>query len=58
MVESYEFLTLLPPLLAIGLVVATRKVLLSLGLGVISAAFLVADGSPWGTVELVASAFA
>lgn len=58
MVESYEILSLVPPLLAIGLVVATRKVLLSLGLGVLSAAFLVAGGSPWGTVELVASAFA
>ncbi len=58
MVESYEVLSLVPPLLAIGLVVATRKVLLSLGLGVLSAAFLVADGSPWETVELVATAFA
>jgi tetracycline resistance efflux pump len=56
-VDSYPVLSLVPPLLAIGLVVATRKVVLSLGLGVLSAAFLVAGGSPWGTVELVAGAF-
>lgn len=57
MTESYPVLTLVPPLLAITLVVATRKVLLSLGLGVLSAAFLVADGSPLGTLELVWGAF-
>ncbi len=57
MVESYPILTLLPPLLAIGLVISTRKVLLSLGLGVLTAAFLIADASPWGTVKLVATAF-
>lgn len=33
MVDNHPILTLVPPLLAIGLVVATRKVLLSLGLG-------------------------
>ena len=43
MIESYPILTLIPPLLAIILVITTRKVLLSLGLGVLSAALLVAD---------------
>lgn len=43
MVESYPILTLLPPLLAIGMVISTRKVLLSLGVGVLSAALLVAN---------------
>jgi tetracycline resistance efflux pump len=58
MVESYPILTLVPPLLAIGLVVATRKVLLSLGLGVVSAALLIEGFSPWGTLTQVAGAFA
>ncbi len=57
MVDSYPILTLLPPLLAIGLVVATRKVLLSLGLGVVTAALLIEGFSPWGTLKLVLVAF-
>lgn len=57
MLESYPILTLLPPLLAIGLVVATRKVLLSLGLGVVTAALLVEGFSPWDTVTQVVGAF-
>lgn len=57
MVDSYPILTLVPPLLAIGLVVATRKVLLSLGLGVVSAALLIEGFSPWGTVKQVVGAF-
>ena len=57
MVDSYPILTLVPPLLAIGLVVATRKVLLSLGLGVVSAALLIEGFSPWGTLEQVVGAF-
>ena len=57
MVDNYPILTLVPPLLAIGLVVATRRVLLSLGLGVVSAAILVEDFSPWGAVKQVVGAF-
>ena len=57
MVDSLPILTLLPPLVAIGLVVATRKVLLSLGLGVLAAALLIEDFSPWGTIKQVAGAF-
>ena len=37
--------------------VATRKVLLSLGLGVISAALLIENFSPWGTLTEVLGAF-
>ncbi len=57
MVENYPILTLVPPLVAIGLVVATRKVLLSLGLGVVAAALLIESFSPWGTVKQVVGAF-
>ncbi len=57
MVDSYPILTLVPPLLAIGLVVATRKVLLSLGLGVVSAALLIEGFSPWGSLQQVLGAF-
>ena len=57
MVDSYPILTLVPPLLAIALVVATRKVLLSLGLGVLAAALLIEGFSPWGTVQQVVGAF-
>jgi Na+/H+ antiporter NhaC len=56
MIESYPVLTLLPPVLAITLVVATKRVLLSLGLGVVSAAFLIADLDPVETVRLVVTA--
>lgn len=58
MIDDYPVLTLLPPVLAIGLAVATRKVLLSLGLGVVSAALLVTDLSPGGTLEELWAAFA
>ena len=57
MVDNYPILTLLPPLLAIGLVVATRKVLLSLGLGVVTAALLIEGFSPWAALKQVLGAF-
>ncbi len=57
MVDDYPILTLVPPLLAIGLVVATRKVLLSLGLGVVTAALLIEGFSPWDTTKQVVGAF-
>ena len=57
MVDSYPILTLVPPLLAIGLVVATRKVLLSLGLGVVTAALLIEGFSPWASLRRVLGAF-
>ncbi|PZR53414.1 Na+/H+ antiporter NhaC family protein [Xylanimonas oleitrophica] len=57
MLESYPALTLLPPLLAITLVVLTRKVLPSLGAGVLAAALLVAGLDPLGTAREVWTAF-
>ncbi|QYJ03268.1 Na+/H+ antiporter NhaC family protein [Nocardioides panacisoli] len=53
-----SIITVIPPLLAITLVIATRQVVLSLGLGVLSAAFIVADYAPLGTLELVWASFA
>src|SRR5690625_1777594 len=58
MVENYPILTLLPPLLAIGLAIATRRVLISLGLGVLSAAFLIAEFNVLETLREVWAAFA
>ncbi|AEG43041.1 Na+/H+ antiporter NhaC family protein [Isoptericola variabilis] len=58
MLESYPILTLVPPVLAIALVVITRKVLLSLGSGVLAAALLVAGFDPLETLRLVWDAFA
>src|SRR5690625_7707809 len=58
MVENYPILTLLPPLLAIGLAIATRRVLISLGLGVLSAVFLIAEFNVLDTLRAVWAAFA
>ncbi len=58
MIESYPILTLVPPVLAIALVVITKKVLLSLGSGVLAAALLVADFGPLETLRLVWDSFA
>lgn len=58
MTENYPILTLIPPLLAIGLAIATRKVLISLGLGVLAAAILIAEFNPLATLREVWEAFA
>jgi Na+/H+ antiporter NhaC len=58
MIESYPVLTLLPPAIAIVLVVATRKVVLSLGAGVATAALLAANLDLLETGRLVWEAFA
>jgi tetracycline resistance efflux pump len=58
MIENYPVLTLVPPVLAIVLVIVTRKVLISLGAGVLTAALLVADLAPLETLRLVWEAFA
>lgn len=58
MIENYPILTLLPPVLAIGLAIATRRVLISLGVGVLSAAILIAEFSPLETLGEVWAAFA
>src|SRR4051812_37469148 len=48
--------SLLPPILAIVMVVATRRVLLSLATGIIASAFLLADFSIGKTVSIIADA--
>lgn len=58
MVEQFPLLTLLPPLAAIILAITTRKVVLSLGVGVLLAAILVAAFDPVGTLSQVWAAFA
>ncbi len=52
-----SILSIVPPVLAIVLVIATRKVVLSLGLGVLSAAFIVASYAPLETLRLVWNSF-
>lgn len=57
MTEAYPILTLLPPILAITLVITTKRVLISLFSGVVLAALLVADFNPLETLKLVWGAF-
>jgi Na+/H+ antiporter NhaC len=49
--HPYGWLSLLPPLLAIGLAIATRRVLLSLFAGVLVGALLVSHGDPLEAVK-------
>lgn len=58
LVQDYPVVTLVPPLIAIALVLLTRRVLISLGVGVLSAALLVADFQVWDWLVLVAQEFA
>lgn len=58
MVDDLPILTLLPPVIAIALVLLTRRVLLSLGAGVLASALLVADLNPLETLRLTWEAFA
>lgn len=53
MLDAYPILTLLPPLIAIVLVIATRKVLISLGAGIVAAGLLIAEFNPLTTVVTV-----
>ena len=46
MLDAYPILTLLPPLLAIILVIVTRKVLISLGAGIVLAGLVLAEFNP------------
>ena len=52
-----SFLNLIPPLIAIFLVISTKRVLISLGIGVLSAAFLVSDYRPIATLKRAWGAF-
>ncbi|AZA10563.1 Na+/H+ antiporter NhaC family protein [Corynebacterium gerontici] len=58
MVEAHPVLTILPPIIAITLAIITRKVLLSLGLGIIAAGILLANFAPGASIANVWNAFA
>lgn len=57
-VLGLPFLPVVPPLLAIAMVMLTRKVLLSLGVGIVTAALVVAELDVAGALRLVAESFA
>lgn len=57
MVTAYPVLTILPPLIAIVLAIITRKVLLSLGLGIVAAGVLLADFQPAQSLLNIWNAF-
>lgn len=52
-----SMLTLLPPVLAIVMVLITKRVLLSLGVGIIAAAFLISNYSIGGTFSFIWESF-
>lgn len=56
MLDAYPILTLLPPLVAIILVIVTKKVLISLGAGILTAGLLLADFNPITMVVTVGEA--
>ncbi|MGO0576781.1 Na+/H+ antiporter NhaC family protein [Ornithinimicrobium panacihumi] len=58
MVDDLPVLTILPPAVAIALVLLTKRVLVSLGAGVVLSALLVAGWNPLETLKLVWGAFA
>ncbi len=53
MLAAHPWLTLVPPLAAIVLVIATRRVVLSLGTGIIVAGLLLADFNPLRAVAFI-----
>lgn len=57
-VASNAWITLLPPLVAIALAIITRQVLISLGVGVATAALLIADFDVVEALRLLWEAFA
>lgn len=58
MVEQYPILTILPPLAAIILAIVTRKVVLSLGLGIVVGALLVTNFNIVDTLKDIWTSFA
>ncbi|GAA1854599.1 Na+/H+ antiporter NhaC family protein [Microbacterium koreense] len=58
MLDSAPWLTLIPPVIAIILAIITKRVMLSLGAGVVIAALLIAEFNPLETLALVWGAFA
>lgn len=57
LITEYPILTLAPPVLALMLVILTRKVLVSLGSGVVAAALLIHDLDPLATARTVWESF-
>jgi tetracycline resistance efflux pump len=55
--DNPTWITILPPIVAIVLVILTRKVVLSLGAGVLAAAAIVAGYNPLETLRLAWAAF-
>ena len=58
MIESAPWLTVIPPVVAIVLAIVTKKVMISLGAGVLVAALLIAEFDPLRTLALVWESFA
>ncbi len=54
---SNSFLSLLAPIVAIGLAVITRKVVISLGAGILTGAMLLNEFSVAGTLQYIADSF-
>ena len=52
---SHSALSILPPLVALGLAIVTRRVLISLGVGILLGAMLLADYSVAGAVGYIGS---
>ncbi|MFC3420207.1 Na+/H+ antiporter NhaC family protein [Salinicoccus hispanicus] len=55
---NWEYISLIPPLLTLVLVVLTRKVGISLGVGIITSAFVVAGAGILETLGIIWSSFA
>ncbi len=51
-------ISLIPPLLALAMVVITRRVLLSLGTGIVAGALIISGFSPAGTIKKIYDSFA
>lgn len=58
MVEAAPWLTLMPPVVAIVLAILTKRVMPSLGAGVVAAALLIADFAPVEALRLIWESFA
>lgn len=56
MLEAHSWLSLLPPLVAILLVLLTRKVVLSLGAGVVAAGLLIGNFHPLASLKAIGAA--
>ena len=55
LILDYPWLSLLPPFAAIGLAIATRRVVVSLAAGVFVGALILAAGNPWQAIHATVS---